>query len=124
MGKFKILIADDDPYVHELVDTVFSTDEFDVSHAYDGSEAVEFIKEVKPDLVVLDIMMPGKDGRDICRDVKKDLITRDISVLILSARDDQLDRICGLEIGADEYMVKPFSPNHLLRRVRKILEKE
>jgi len=117
--KKKILIADDDNHVHEMLTVVLSSDEFEIMHAYDGQETVERVDEELPDLVVLDIMMPIKDGRDICRDLKKNPKTKDIKILMLSARDQQFDRILGLEVGADDYETKPFSPDHLGRKIKK-----
>jgi len=104
--KKKILIADDDNHVHEMLTVVLSSDEFEIMHAYDGQETVERVDEELPDLVVLDIMMPIKDGRDICRDLKKNPKTKDIKILMLSAKDEQFDRIVGLEVGADDYEMK------------------
>ena len=125
MGKKKkILIADDDTYVHELLTAVLSSNEFDIIHAYDGQETLERVDNEQPDLVVLDIMMPIKDGRDICRDLKKNPRTKDIKILMLSGKDEQLDRIAGFESGADDYIAKPFSPSHVARRIKKMFEKE
>jgi DNA-binding response OmpR family regulator len=125
MGKKKkILIADDDTFVHEIITTVLTTNEFDIIHAYDGQETVESINNERPDLVVLDVMMPIKDGRDICRDIKKNPETKDIKILMLSGRDEQADRILGLEIGADDYMIKPFFVNDLVRKIKKMCKKE
>ena len=122
--KKKILIADDDTYVHELFTAVLSSNEFDIIHAYDGQETVERVDNEQPDLIVLDIMMPIKDGRDICRDLKKNPRTKDIKILMLSGKDEQLDRIVGFESGADGYIAKPFSPSHVARRIKKMFEKE
>ena len=125
MGKKKkILIADDDTYVHELLTAVLSSNKFDVIHAYDGQKTVERIDNEQPDLVVLDIMMPIKDGRDICQDLKKNPRTKDIKILMLSGKDEQLDRLVGLESGADDYIAKPFSPSYLALRIKKMFEKE
>ncbi len=125
MGKKKkILIADDDIYVHELLTAVLSSNEFDIIHAYDGQKTVERVDNEQPDLVVLDIMMPFKDGRDICQDLKKNPRTKDIKILMLSGKDKQLDRIVGFESGADDYIAKPFSPSYLARRIKKMIEKE
>ena len=122
--KKKILIADDDTYVHELLTAVLSSNEFDIIHAYDGQETVERVDNEQPDLIVLDIMMPIKDGRDICQDIKKNPRTKDIKILMLSGKGEQLDRILGFEIGADDYIAKPFSPSHVARRIKKMFEKE
>ncbi len=122
--KKKILIADDDTHVHEMLNVVLSSDEFEIIHAYDGQETVQRVNDEFPDLVVLDIMMPKKDGRDICRDLKTDPKTKDIKILMLSAKDQQFDRIVGLEVGADDYETKPFSPDSLARKIKRMCEKE
>lgn len=122
--KKKILIADDDTYVHEVLTAVLSSNEFDIIYAYDGQETLELVDNEQPDLVVLDIMMPIKDGRDICRDLKKNPRTKDIKILMLSGKDKQLDRIVGFESGADDYIAKPFSPSHVARKIKKMFEKE
>ena len=116
----KILIADDDIHVHEMITAVLPADEYEISHAHDGRETMERAEKDHPDLIVLDIMMPVKDGRDVCRDLKKNSETEDIRILMLSAKDEQNDRIVGLSAGADDYMIKPFSPQHLASRIRKI----
>ncbi len=123
MGKKKILIADDETAIHKLLPVVLAS-EFDIIHAYNGRETLELIDNEQPDLVVLDIMMPIKDGRDICRDLKKNPKTKNIKVLMLSGRAEQHDRILGLELGADDYMTKPVSLNHLVTRIKKMFEKE
>lgn len=122
--KKKILIADDDNHVHEMLTVVLSSDEFEIMHAYDGQETVERVDDELPDLVVLDIMMPIKDGRDICRDLKKNQKTKDIKILMLSAKDQQSDRIVGLELRAEDYVTKPFSPYHLALKIKRMCEKE
>lgn len=121
--KKKILIADDETQVHELITAILSSD-FELIHAYDGQETEEQINKEQPDLVVLDIVMPIKDGRDICRDLKKNPKTKDIKVLMLSGKDEQFDRVLGLELGADDYVTKPFSPGHLASNIKKMLKKE
>jgi len=122
--KKKILIADDDAHVHEMLAVVLSSDEFEIIHAYDGLETVERVFADRPDLVVLDVMMPKKDGRDICRELKANPRTKDIRVLMLSAKDEQFDRTLGLEVGADDYETKPFSPDHLARKIKRMCKKE
>ena len=122
--KKKVLIADDETFVHELLTAVLSSNEFDIKHAYDGQETLERVDNEQPDLVVLDIIMPIKDGRDICRDLKKNPRTKDIKILMLSGKDEQLDRIVGFESGADGYIAKPFSPSHVARRIKRMFEKE
>ena len=125
MGKKKkILIADDETYVHEVLTAVLSSNEFDIIHAHDGQETLERVNNEQPDLVVLDIMMPIKDGRDICRDLKKNPRTKEIKILMLSGKNEQIDRIVGFESGADDYIAKPFSSSHVARRIKRMLEKE
>ena len=124
MKKKKILIADDDTLIHDIIITVLSADEYEIIHAYNGLETLERVDSELPDLVVLDVMMPFKDGRDVCQDIRKNPKTADIKILMLSARDNQSDRILGLEIGADDYMIKPFSPYHLASKIKKMCEKE
>jgi DNA-binding response OmpR family regulator len=121
--KKKILIADDETAIHNLLPVVLSS-EFDIIYAYNGQETVELIDNEQPDLVVLDIIMPIKDGRDICRDLKKNPKTKNIRVLMLSARAEQHDRILGLGLGADDYLAKPVSLNHLASKIEKMLKKE
>jgi DNA-binding response OmpR family regulator len=123
-NRKKILIADDDLYVHEILTYVLFLNEFEVMHAYDGLETLKSVVSEKPDLIVLDIMMPRGDGRDICRDLRKGPHTMDIPILMLSGRAEQHDRINGLEVGADEYMTKPFSPNHVVRQIRRMFAKQ
>ena len=123
MKQKKILIADDEILVHEMITIVLSSDEFEIIHAYDGQETVDCIENEQPDLIVLDIMMPFKDGRDICRDLKLNSKTKDIIILMLSAKDAQFDRVTGLELGADDYMTKPFTANHLASQIKKMFEK-
>jgi len=122
--KKKILIADDDRVVHKLISAVLSSDEFDIIHAYDGQETIHRIDDELPDLVVLDIMMPKKDGRDICRDVKKNPKTKNIKILMLSSRDQQSDRVLGLKVGADDYETKPFIASHLASKIKRMCEKD
>lgn len=117
--KKKILIADDETAIHKLLPVVLSS-EFDIIHAYNGQETVELIDNEQPDLVVLDLIMPIKDGRDICRDLKKNPKTKNIRVLMLSARAEQHDRILGLGLGADDYMTKPFTPIHLASKIKRM----
>ena len=124
MGKKKkILIADDEIQIHELLTVVLSP-EFEIIHANDGQETLERIVNEQPDLVVLDNIMPIKDGRDICRDLKKNPKTKDIKVLMLSVKAEHFDRILGFEVGADDYMIKPFSPKHLASNIKKMLKEE
>ena len=116
--KTKILIADDEKYLHDLLAKVLSADEFDMLHAYDGKEALRLAEEQLPALIVLDVMMPAMDGRDICKRLKSSPKTKDMKIIMLTAKDQQHDRILGLQLGADDYISKPCSMNYLARRIK------
>ena len=121
--KKKLLIADDEKYPHDLLTKLLPVDEFDIIHAYDGKETLRLVKEQLPDLIVLDIMMPLMDGRDICNKLKNDPETKNIKIIMLTAKDQQHDRILGLELGADDYITKPCSMNYLARRIEMACDK-
>lgn len=118
--KKKIFIVDDDITIHEALTAFLSSGEFEIIHAYDGQDVVERIKNEQPDLVILDIMMPIRDGRDICRDIRANPETKDVTILMLSARAEQFDRIEGLKAGADDYIAKPFSPVLMENKIKKM----
>ena len=108
--KKKIFIVDDDIWIHKLITAALPTDEFEIIHAYDGQDIVERSENEQPDLILLDIMMPNGDGRDICRDIRENPKTKKIRILMLSAKSEHHERITGLKLGADEYITKPFDP--------------
>jgi DNA-binding response OmpR family regulator len=116
----KALIVDDDPHISELLRLYFDKDGFEVVTCYDGNQAVEIFPQVQPDIVVLDLMLPGKDGYDVLRDIRR---TSTVPVIMLTARGDTLDKVVGLELGADDYVQKPFEPKELLARVKAILRR-
>src|SRR4051794_35241186 len=115
-----ILLADDDPMQHELVEATLSR-AHRVLQAWTGREALAVARQERPDLVLLDVLMPELDGFEVCRQLKAEPVTREIAVVILSARNDPLDHRRGGEAGADVYMTKPFSPSALLDTVRRTL---
>jgi two-component system alkaline phosphatase synthesis response regulator PhoP len=115
-----ILVVDDEPNIRELCRLYLEQEGFAVEEAVDGNTAIAQAEAIKPDLIVLDVMMPGKSGFEIC----KELAPKGIPVLLLTARSDELDRILGLELGADDYLTKPFSPRELVARVKAILRRE
>ena len=121
MDKKKILIADDDTHVHKLLTATINSDKFEVIHSYNGQKTMELIAREHPDLIVLDIVMPIKDGRDICKDLKKNPETKDILVLMLSSKDEQFDRTLGLKLGADDYATKPFSPTIIADMIERMI---
>src|SRR4051812_12073004 len=118
MGKATILFADDDEEIQLLMRRVAEKHGYEVIQAFDGEEAHALIGQRRPDLIVLDIMMPKLDGRDLCQRLKSDPTTRDIPVIIFSARGEQSDRLVGLSLGADDYIDKPFNLELLLNKIR------
>ena len=118
--KPQVLICDDDSHIREVISFALEKAGFDVSTAFDGKQALVQFASVKPDLIILDIGMPEMDGLDVCRELRK---TSDVPILFLSARDDEIDRVLGLEIGGDDYVTKPFSPRELIARVKVILKR-
>jgi len=119
-GKPKILVIDDEENVCELITMYFEKAGYEVTCTGDGTNAVETIRTQKPDLVILDLMLPGVDGLDVCKEIRK---TSNVPLIMLSARVDEVDRVLGLEIGADVYVTKPFSPRELLARVKAVLRR-
>ena len=117
----KILIVDDEPFILKSLSFVLKREGFQVDSATNGLEAMEKIKENKPDIVFLDIMMPKKNGMEVCKWIRNDPFYKDIYVIILTAKGQETDREKGFSFGADEYMTKPFSPSSVVKRIREIL---
>lgn len=115
-----ILVADDDAQIRDVVRIALTQAGYTVAEAGDGRAAVETAASLFPDLVILDIGMPEMDGLDVCRMLRK---SSDVPILFLTARADEIDRVVGLELGADDYVSKPFSPRELVARVRAILKR-
>lgn len=117
----KVLIVDDKLEVVELVTATLEGEGYQIIDASDGEEALEKIGKEKPDLVLLDIIMPKKDGFEVLREIRKDFRIKEISVIMLTARGQKLDKDKGKELGAQDYIVKPFSPSRLLHKIEEIL---
>lgn len=115
-----ILIADDDPHIREVVSFSLIKAGMKVIAASDGQEALDKFRSYEPDLIILDVGMPEKDGLEVCREIRK---TSKIPILFLSARDEDIDKVVGLEIGGDDYVAKPFSPREVVARVNAILKR-
>lgn len=115
-----ILVADDDAQIRDVVRIALSQAGFGVAEARDGRAALEAAQSLMPELLILDIGMPEMDGLDVCRALRK---TTEVPILFLTARADEIDRVVGLELGADDYVAKPFSPRELVARVRAILKR-
>jgi two-component system, OmpR family, phosphate regulon response regulator PhoB len=121
--KYTLLLVDDDPEILTLLQTKFKEEPFDVFTAAEGASALSLIRTQKPDLIVLDVRMPGLSGLEICRFLKADKKTREIPIIILSARSDEIDRVLGLEFGADDYVTKPFNSRELILRIHNVLKR-
>jgi len=121
---FTVLIADDEPDIHTLLLNFLDKKKVRVVSAFDGKEALEKIASEQPDLVLLDVMMPQVDGRDVLAKIKQEKESRGIIVLLFSARGEQSDRLVGLELGADDYISKPTHMGSLARKIEYLLEKK
>ena len=119
----RVLVVDDDEAVRTLASWQLESDGFSVAQAGDGDEALAAIDSERPDLVVLDLSMPGLGGLDVLRRVRGAPVTEALPVIVLSGRSGETDRIVGLDLGADDYLVKPFSPGELAARVRSVLRR-
>jgi len=119
----KILVVDDEPEAVELVEFNLKQAGFSVVSAIDGAEALKKARAVLPGLIVLDLMIPEVDGLEVCKMLRRDPATATIPIIMLTAKAAEIDRVLGLELGADDYLTKPFSPRELVLRVRKILER-
>jgi len=119
----KILVVEDEKDIRDLVRYNLEQDGFTVVEADNGDRVLELVREERPGLVVLDLMLPGTSGLDICRALRLDPATADLPVVVLTAKAAEMDRIVGLEMGADDYVTKPFSPRELTARVRAVLRR-
>ena len=117
----KLLVIDDEMNICELLKTYFENEGYDVKTACDGSEGVSYFKMYEPDLVLLDIMMPNKDGFQVCREIRE--ISANKPIIFVSAKDDSFDKVLGLELGADDFVVKPFDLKELSARVKAVLRR-
>ena len=115
-----ILVVDDDGHIRDVVHFALEQAGYQVTEAKDGAQALERFHSKSFDLVVLDITMPGVDGLDVCKAIRKD---SRVPIIFLSSRDDELDKVLGLELGADDYISKPFSPRELVARIKAVLRR-
>lgn len=121
---WKVLVVDDDPTIHKLIAKKLSPEQYSIESVLDATTAIEEVNRHRPDLVILDLMMPRISGIEVCRQIKSDPKTKDILVLILSAKESQTDRVKGLELGADDYVSKPFHLASLARKIEYMLGKK
>lgn len=115
-----ILVVDDEKNIVQLVRVYLTGEGYEVEAAHDGKDAIEMARELKPRLIVLDLMLPGMSGLDVCKEIRKE---SDVPIIMLTARGDDVDRIVGLELGADDYLGKPFNPRELVARVKAVLRR-
>ena len=121
MSKHKVLVVDDEPFICRSLSFVLRRGDYEVFEARNGEEALQAIREHRPDLVFLDVMMPKKSGFEVAEEVKADPELRDTLIILLTAKGQDADRQRGKDAGADDYMTKPFSPTRILERAREIL---
>jgi len=120
MAAKRVLLVDDDQSIIEVQKMYFEKEGYQVSTCMQGDKAVAAFETFNPDIIILDLMLPGMDGNDICREIRK---SSDVPIIMLTARTDTLDKIIGLELGADDYVPKPFEPKELLARVKAVLRR-
>lgn len=117
----KVLVVDDEKPISDIVKFNLTKEGYEVFTAYDGEEALEVVKEVEPDLVLLDLMLPKIDGLEVCREIRKNF---DMPIIMVTAKDSEIDKVLGLELGADDYVTKPFSNRELVARVKANLRRQ
>ena len=117
----KILVVDDEKPIADILQFNLKKEGFDVYCAYDGNDAIKLVEELQPDLILLDIMLPQQDGMEVCREVRKKY---DMPIIMLTAKDSEIDKVLGLELGADDYVTKPFSTRELIARVKANLRRQ
>jgi DNA-binding response OmpR family regulator len=118
--SFKVLIVDDERHIVELARLYLSREGYEVEGVGDGAQALTRFGQLKPDLVVLDIMLPGADGLSVCKEIRKQ---SQVPIIMLTARDEVTDKVVGLEVGADDYLTKPFHPQELVARAKALLRR-
>jgi DNA-binding response OmpR family regulator len=121
MAEGSILLVEDEQSIASLVSLYLSNEGYDVTHIADGAQALDAVDRVRPALVILDLMLPGMDGIEICRRLRA--TNQQVPIVMLTARDTEIDRVLGLELGADDYVPKPFSPRELVARVKAVLRR-
>src|ERR1019366_50585 len=120
MAKKKILVVEDDKDISELITYNLEREGYDIACLYDGSQVVDFVHKRKPELIILDLMLPEVDGIEICRLLKSDAAVKHIPIVMLTAKSEEADVVVGLQMGADDYIPKPFSPKVLVARIKAI----
>jgi DNA-binding response OmpR family regulator len=121
--KKKILVVDDEKDICDIMKRILEKEGYEVFEAYNGQEALSKVFEISPDMIIIDVQMPGKNGFEVCREIRKDPIYKELPVLMLTVRNSKEDRIQGFTSGVDEYMVKPFDMNEITARIKVVLER-
>jgi len=119
--SLKVLVVDDEKPIADILKFNLEKEGYQVVVAHDGDDAIELAEKEYPDLILLDIMLPGKDGNEVCREIRK---TKTMPIIMLTAKDDEIDKVLGLELGADDYVTKPFSNRELIARVKANLRRQ
>ena len=123
MATSRLLIVEDEPDIRELLVFHLAREGYHITQCRNGAEALRVARSAPPDLILLDLMLPEMDGLEVCRRLRQDPATQGVPVVMLTARGDEVDRVLGLELGADDYVVKPFSPRELVARIRAVLRR-
>lgn len=123
MAEEKILIVDDEDHIRELIKFNFINNGYKVIAAADGIEALELARKETPQLILLDVMLPGMDGYDVCKEIRRDHSISNTPIIMITAKGEELDKILGLELGADDYITKPFSVRELVARTKAVLRR-
>ena len=118
--KQRILVVDDDRHIAELISLYLEKDGYETQEVYDGKEVLQMAETMLPDLIMLDIMLPGMDGYQVCTEIRK---SSNVPIIMLTAKGETFDKVLGLELGADDYIVKPFDPKELVARVKAVLRR-
>ncbi|MBM7571107.1 response regulator transcription factor [Aquibacillus albus] len=118
--KYRVFIVEDDPNISDIVSAYLKKEGYDVSMATNAEDAWELAKNTPPDMWILDIMLPGMDGYELCKKIRTE---SEVPIIIISAKDDEVDKILGLELGSDDYLTKPFSPRELVARVKRLFKR-
>ncbi|MBV1820017.1 response regulator transcription factor [Bacteroidales bacterium MSK.15.36] len=119
----KVLIIDDEEYIVELIKFNLERNGYEVIYGYDGREAIKLAEEENPDIMILDVMMPGLDGFEVCKEIRGNEKTKDIPIIMLTVKKEEVDKVIGLELGADDYIIKPFGIRELIARIRAVLRR-
>lgn len=123
MTNKKVLIVDDEEHIRELIKFNLKKEGYDTEVAVNGAEALKIIREIKFDLILLDLMLPEIDGLEVCKEIRRNEETSDIPVMMITAKGEEFDKVLGLELGADDYITKPFSIRELMARVKALLRR-